>query len=283
MKFPFLLPAFGFSLLFVGAALAQQAEVDDFGPIDDDASLPDSAHRAEVDEFGPVRDDAKFHTPQDFALELRIGPYLPKVENFAATNPPTGQEDPTSFSRFFGNKTRWHVGLELDWQALRVPYFGSIGAGLGMGFTSFEGATFTQDSEKAGRATSLSILPMHAVGVVRVDTLAVDAGVPLVPYAKLGVGYALWWTDNGRGSLSRNRDTRAPLRGASNGLVWALGGMLLLDAFDEVAAADLDSTSGINHSYVYLEWFNSDLDPSDDPKRLQVGVNTWMTGLALEL
>jgi hypothetical protein len=58
--------------------------------------------------------------------------------------------------------------------------------------------------------------------------------------------------------------------------------MLLLDFFDPDAALEVDNSVGVNNSYFFIEWYVSKLDGFDGSK-MQVGTNTWMLGLALEI
>jgi hypothetical protein len=118
---------------------------------------------------------------------------------------------------------------------------------------------------------------MYGVGVLRIDTLARETAVPLVGYAKLGLGYGLWWAGNDLGTQSK---------GHTWGTHVALGGMLLLDAFDEHAAIELDNEWGINNTYFYFEWMRASLDgisQSGDHSVMHIGTNTWVLGLAIEM
>ena len=99
-----------------------------------------------------------------------------------------------------------------------------------------------------------------------------------MPYAKLGLGYALWWSSDGEGTA--HGDDGTPGRGSSYGAQWALGGMLLLDVLDRSSAVEMDTTTGVNNSYFFLEWYRSQLGTSD---QMKVGTSTWMLGLALEI
>jgi hypothetical protein len=118
---------------------------------------------------------------------------------------------------------------------------------------------------------------MYAVGVARVDALARRFGVPIVPYGKLGLGWALWWVDDGIGTARNDEGVQG--KDTSVGLQAGLGAMLLLDVFEPGAARTLDTESGINNSYLFLEWSVSDFGGD----QMNVGANTWMTGLAIEL
>jgi hypothetical protein len=213
-------------------------------------------------------------SPQNFAFELRFGRYLPKVDE--------GVESPI-FEDFFGDTNRYMLGFEVDWQLWRTPYVGTLGVGAGWGYTAMTGPNHPPpesaqpEDQPIAQNSRLSIMPMHAVGVLRVDVLAKQLDVPLVPYGKLGLGYALWWVNDGVGT-ARNAEGTAG-KDHSFGTHAALGGMLLLDMFDPVAARSMDAEAGINNSYLFFEWVWSDFDGS----QMNVGTSTWFTGLAIEL
>jgi hypothetical protein len=98
---------------------------------------------------------------------------------------------------------------------------------------------------------------------------------------KGGLGAALWWASDGL------RTSRGPTgrvgRDISWGYQYALGGMFLLDFLDGDAALELDSTVGVNNSYLFFEWYKSDLDGFNNGKQMQVGTQTWFLGLAFEI
>src|SRR5690606_37859934 len=158
-----------------------------------------------------------YESPQDVLVELRFGRYVPNADE--------GVEG-TPFVDIFGDSNRYYGGIEVDWQALRIPYVGTFGPGFGIGYTRASAKALLENSEgRSSQPTSLTIIPMYLVGVLRADVFA-RRGVPLVPYAKLGFGYAIW--------TASDADETAEVdgvvgRGASYGIQWALGGMLLLD------------------------------------------------------
>lgn len=239
-------------------------------------ALPGLAHAQGVDAFGPYgMEHSNRETPQNMAVELRFGPYRPSIdEEFEGT----GQ---TPYKDHFGTDDRWLLGFELDWELLEIPDVGTFGPGVGMGYTKMTGKTFLDNGEEADETSTLRIIPMYVHAVLRVDTLAKNTPVPLVPYAKLGLGYALWSMDDGLGIPSAPDGTKAD--DTSWGLQWALGGMFLLDVLNRQEANALDGMHGVNHSYVFLEWFRSDLDGFGASNHMQVGTNTWMAGIALEM
>jgi hypothetical protein len=122
---------------------------------------------------------------------------------------------------------------------------------------------------------------MYVVAVARADVLVRETGVPFVPYAKLGVGYALWWIKSGEQTAVAPSDGREG-RGASYGPQFALGAMLQLDWIDRDDVRSADTSIGMNHSYIFAEWYRSMLDGFGSDDQLDAGTDTWMLGLALE-
>lgn len=217
-------------------------------------------------------------SPQSFALELRFGPYQPKIDDELPAARP--------YESTFGTDKRLYMGFELDWQAVRIPYFGTLGPGFGLGYTHMSAAApFTAPPHAlSGETTTLTIMPTYAVGVLRIDALARHANIPLVPYGKLGVGYALWWTGNDLGT-SHYSDASGDHtgHGRSYGLHSAFGGMFLLDAIDRHSSVQLDNETGVNNSYFFFEIVRSNLDGFGSGNQLRVGSDGWVMGLALEM
>jgi hypothetical protein len=228
---------------------------------------------AGVDEFGSYgrNRDARYESPQNGAFEARFGRYIPQVDKTVPGSP---------FKDAFGTSSRYMFGLEGDWQVLRIPHLGTLGPGLGWGYTRATGkARISSSGLPSAEDTALSVMPFYLVGVLRADVLAREFQIPIVPYAKVGVGYALWWASDG-GTTSRENGVLG--RGISYGPQFALGGMFLLDFLDEQTARDADNSLGINNSYIFGEWFDSELDAFGSKSRMNVGANTWVLGLAIE-
>jgi hypothetical protein len=227
-----------------------------------------------VDEFGSygTKDPSRGESAQYGVFEARFGPYYPRVDHSVTGTP---------FKDTFGDSKRYMFGLEGDWQALRIPHLGTLGPGLGWGYTRATGrARLTaQPDVLSDEDTALSIMPFYLVAVFRADVFMREFGVPLVPYAKLGMGYALWWASDG-GSTSNQNGVAG--KGISYGPQYALGGMFLLDFLDQQTARDADNSLGINNSYFFGEWYGSELDAFGSKNRMNVGANTWVLGLAVE-
>jgi hypothetical protein len=241
------------------------------------SSLAGAQERLSEYGYYTMRDRKTPESPQNVAMELRIGRYVPSVDSeFSGPGP-------GPYEYMFGTDTRFSFGLEFDYQALRIPYLGTLGPGIGVAYTKSSAAAFQTDSGdtiRGAEKTSLTIYPMYVVAVLRLDYLARETPVPLVPYGKLGLGFAMWNVNAGDHTAEVNGEKGS---GISYGPQFALGGMFLLDAIDRGAANELDSNTGVNNSYLFAEWYVSHLDGFGSGNQMNVGTNTWVLGLAMEM
>ena len=223
-----------------------------------------------VDSMGSWGTTERVEYPQVGALDLRFGTYPLRVDeefNGAAT--------PGANS--FGGGTTFHVGIEFDWQLLRIPKVGSLGPGIGVGYSTFEGQSVDASGQPVDETNSLNILPIHAVAVFRWDTLVRETDIPLEFWAKLGAASGIWWTSTPLGTSQY--DGRS-----GDGISWGpwmgIGVGLALEFLDRRSGAMMHNTVGVNHTYLFFEWDYSDL--SNFGQRMQVGTNAWVTGLSFE-
>jgi hypothetical protein len=216
------------------------------------------------------REPRVYESTQRFAFELRFGPYRPDIDSaFVGAKP---------YEKVFGTDRRLAFGLEFDWQAMRIPYVGTFGPGIGWSYTHMSAqARKSGTTELSAEETNLAIMPMYGVGVLRIDEFARRTGIPIVGYGKAGIGYSIWWTGD-------EIDTYR--RGHTWGTQFALGGMFLLDILDNHSSIELDNEWGVNNTYLFFEWMVANLDDfkgARDPSVMRIGTNTWMLGLAFEM
>ncbi len=228
------------------------------------------------DPIGGVKRDKE--SPQNFAFELRFAPFTPQVDSDPALH------GATPFTQLFGSGPGLLVSAEIDWQAYRIPHVGTIGPGVGAGYSKFSGNAPFQTEHNgtfvSGETTSLEIFPFYGAIVFRADAVWRELHVPLVPYAKVGLGYALWRASN---TLGTSHDNGVAGLGYSIGSHVAVGLALNLNPFDEYAAKTFDDSLGVNNTYLFAEWTREDLDGlglQSDP--LRVGGTSWTFGLTLE-
>ena len=223
----------------------------------------------------------KYGSPQSMAFELRFGPYYPQIdEEFGG--------DAGPYEDIFDNDPQFYFGIEFDWLPLRIPWVGVIGPGMGWGYTHVSADAMKEDTctlggdtcQRSKVETSLTIMPMHLSAVLRADELMRRTGVPVVPYAKLGLGAGTWATSSDNGAS----DYRGKVgRGISWGIHMAFGGMLSLNWMDERSAAALDESMGVNHVYLFGEWMNAQLDGLGSKPQMHIGTSTLIVGLAFDM
>lgn len=221
----------------------------------------------------------RFASPQRFALELRLGPYSPDIdEEFGGAKTP--HED------YFGDDTRLMFQLEFDWQVYRHPAVGSVGIGAAAGFfrekaDSPFNASDEPNAPRSGDRSRLSLFPLAALAVYRADQLWRLWTIPLVPYGKLGLNYTFWNIYDGNDLIA---ESPGGGRGRGGTLGWqaALGLSLVLDIIDLGSARELDSETGINHTHVFVELVKYEASGLGQKNKLRVGDTTWLAGLLFE-
>jgi hypothetical protein len=225
-------------------------------------------------EFGTPGTSHPYRSPQHFALELRGGPYRPNIDDEPGLKG-------TPFKDSFGTKDRLYLGLEFDWQAFRIPYVGTIGPGVSVGRVSMsENARTVYTKKASGDEYGLTIYPMSLSAVLRVDSFWRGAGIPLIPYAKAGGAVGLWQATSADETARAQDGARG--KGATLGVLGAVGVALPLNALDPSAARSLDTTTGVNTTSIYFEYDVWRLNGFGSNKVLYVGSNTWVTGLSFE-
>jgi hypothetical protein len=221
-----------------------------------------------------------YESPHHFAFELRFAPYYPQVDS----EPSLGGATP--FRDTFGGSDRVLVQGEFDWQVVRIPHFGTIGPAFGFGYTKMSAdAHFTQPhgasgTTISGETTSLTVFPFYVVAVARADVFWREARIPFVPYAKLGLGYALWRASN---SLGTSQYQGVAGDGGSFGTQLGLGMSFNVNVFDEYAAKTFDQSVGVSGTYVFAEYTRADLDGLGIQQHpLRVGAEMATFGVAVE-
>jgi hypothetical protein len=219
-----------------------------------------------------------YRSPQHFALELRLGPYYPDVDDeFDGSRP---------FHDTFHDNKRLRVGAEFDWQILHTPV-GSLGVGLAVGLMRFvANARFEGSNERSSETTTLNIIPIAASVVARFDgAMNSDWEIPLVPYLKLGLADYLWFAEDASGGAKADGpEGPDSVKGVGStlGFEFAPGIAFLLDFLEPSAARKFDADAGVNHSYVFLELLVARVDGFGANDVMIFSDTTWNAGLMLE-
>lgn len=229
--------------------------------------------KASAIELGTPATERPFRSAQNFAFELRLSPYMPNVDE-----EPGLSGEP--FKQSFGDKPRVFIGLEFDWQTFRIPYVGTIGPGLGVGTVSLSRQSMTATNRPSGDDYGLTIYPIYLAAVLRVDAFWRGAGLPIVPYGKLGGAVGLWTASNGAGTARSTDGVKGS--GATLGTHLALGIGFPLDFLDSGASRNMDNAVGINTTFLFAEYYWLGLNGLGQENALYVGTNTWAAGLGME-
>ena len=261
-------------------------------------AAPSIVHAQTFELFGPDSSRSRHESTQNFLIELRGGPWYPDVD--AEFN---GRATP--FADMFGSSNRLQLGAELDWQFLRITPIGSLGIGVGAGYTSASAiAPLTQNPMPAaaswqrpsgGQQTSLQVIPGYAVAVVRIDVLARAHGDPARAVPQIRGRVCLLVDHQRRHPLPalalavarRDGGRLGPRRRPPPAAPWARTSPAGSDAAARRLRARRRSAPGTSRwasttATSFAEYVRSDLSGLGARPQLRLGTETWNVGLAME-
>ena len=214
-------------------------------------------------------------TSKSSMFEFHVGSYEPAIdEQFTNTTPYAdvfGQESPLLFG--------FHTDRQL-WQG-----FGSLAVGVGARYGSVSGKAQLEDGTASSDTTELHLLPLTASVVYRFDVLQNRVDIPLVPYGKAGLNYTLWWVFNGRGEVANSWGLDGEGHtGAGGTMGWfaSAGVQPHLDFFDAERAAEFDTESGVNNSYLFAEYTTSEVNDFGSDESMELSSDHLSFGLMFE-
>ena len=216
---------------------------------------------------------ATAETPISGFFELKFGSYKPDVDSpFQAPGP---------YERVFGTDSNFFIEGEYDHQLWRGV--GSLAVGLHVGFTKADGNGRNSDGTTSTESTSLKIIPVRLSAIYRFDWLAVEYEIPLVPFIKAGLDYAIWWSLQGNGDLSEAPDNaKGKGYGGTFGYHFSFGMQFLLDWLTPGMARAFDLNSGVNNSYLFVEYLLSNIDDFGSDSSISLGDNVLLIGISFE-
>ncbi|HEX3694563.1 MAG TPA: MXAN_2562 family outer membrane beta-barrel protein [Polyangia bacterium] len=220
-------------------------------------------------------DEAKqYRSSQNFAFEVRFGPYTPDIDSEFST---PGR---TPYKTFFGSGSRLMSQIEFDWQILHRVGSLAVGAGVGY-FSATADSPAANGSGLTADTSNLQIIPFSLSAVYRFDYLFQERQIPVVPYGKFGFDYDLWRIDDANGQIAT--DARGGhARGGVFGWHVAAGLALVLDFIDPDAARSFDDELGVNHTSIFVEFSHADISGLGEPNKIHLGDTTWAAGILFE-
>jgi hypothetical protein len=214
-----------------------------------------------------------YRSPQRFAFELRFGPYRPDIDSeFGGNRHP--------YADFYGSGRKLLMQAELDYQFFRK--FGSLAIGGGLGYFSATAKNpATNGTGLTADSTNLQIIPLSASLVYRFDYLFERRQIPVVPYGKLGLDYAIWRVNDANDQIASDGRGGSG-RGGVRGWHAALGVSLVLDFLDPDSAKAFDDEMGVNHTHLFVEFSHADISGLGQANKIHLGDTTWVAGLLFE-
>jgi hypothetical protein len=203
----------------------------------------------------PARAEFK-PSPRWGSFEISVGGWRPKIDNeFGGLAFPYRDTFGTSKALFVRGDAAYTVYLG----------YGSVDLGGGLGYMEKYGKGFLQDGTRAPGSTALQVVPIRAHVTYRFDWLAERYGIPFAPYARFSIDRYHWRVNNGAGNVSKTLPTAtSPTILSGNGATmgWSLSGgvALQLDFFDKQLTKDMDNSTGINHSYLFVDFTKSKIN-----------------------
>lgn len=231
--------------------------------------------------------------PGDVAwhIGVRIGPYVPDIDN------QLGGDKPGPYEQMFGG---YHILTMLDVDRIVWSGFGQVGVGFSAGYWQKTSRTFTLESQptdsmraRAEDHNAFRLVPTELSATYRFTWLDDNYGVPVVPYARAGLGYYIWWISvadhyahacsNPTMSVFCNdgQSHNDQALGASLGLQGAIGLSIRAERVDASTAMSMQQ-SGIQHAGIYAELSLAKVDGFGSDKKLSVGDATWFAGVDFE-
>jgi hypothetical protein len=217
----------------------------------------------------------RIRTPQTdgrFAFELKFGPYRPNIDHEFAN----GQ---APYDDIFGSGSGLMSQFEFD-VALWRRLGGTFAVGATTGYFSKSANGLLRNGAPSGDKTAIKLVPLVLQGIYRYEELARRTPVPLVPYAKLGVNYTIWWITNGAGDVAESEGNKA--RGGTWGWQGNFGLALQLDRFDRDASTSLHNELGVSHVNLFWELLVARVSNFGRDGALNVGATSWLAGLSFQ-
>jgi hypothetical protein len=222
---------------------------------------------------------------------LRLGPYVPGID--AQINMPTGKYA-GPYEQMFGG---YRVLPMLDIERFFWRGFGQAGVGFSIGYMSKSAKAWQAGSDPSdanrprseGDENKFRLFPLAVSAVYRLTYLDDEFGVPLIPYARAGLGYYIWWIVGPNGDFAEACSdggdamgcAKTTAAGASLGFVGSVGLSIRAERIDESAARSMRE-SGIEHAGFYGEYSVGKVDGFGSDKKLSLGDSTWFAGVDFE-
>ena len=233
----------------------------------------------------PAPDQVKWH------VGVRLGPYTPAIDAQAGVTNSAGQGP---YQAMFGG---YSIMPMIDVDRFLWTGFGQVGVGISLGYMGKSAHAWLDGSDpndpdrgrSPGDTNSFRLIPLQLTGIYRFSYLDDEYGIPIVPYARAGFGYYVWWITAPDGDFAKvcNGGGTEPMcsqntaAGASLGVVGSIGLAIRAERIDAAAAQSMRE-SGIQHAGFFAEINAGKVDGFGSSSKLSVGDTTWFAGAEFE-
>lgn len=217
---------------------------------------------------------------------IKLGPYTPAIDA------QLGGSGEGPYEAMFGGYAIVPM-LDVDYIFMQTE-LGQIGFGGSIGFLNKKASAFAMgstpgpDRPRTAEHNRFRMIPMAATAVFRLTYLDDKFHIPIIPYARGGLAYHVWWAeapDGGVSSVCREGGATCDEnkgRGGSLGVVGSLGIAVRAENIDFEAASAMRE-GGIQHAGFYAEVQSSKVDDFGVGNKLAVGDSlTWFAGVDFE-
>ena len=203
-------------------------------------------------------------SPRTGAFQFKLGSYYPLMRNEA------GLKVADPFQEFFDGRSL--LLFELEGQRFLYQGYGSAGLSFSAGYGERYAEGFLADGvTRGGEKTGLQVWPLSLGAFYKLDYPAERWGIPLVPYAEASLRFIPY----------RLAGTPLNQKGGKRGYGLTAGLQLMLDFLEPGLARNLDSDTGVNHSYLFAEYTHAEVN-NFGKGGLDLSSQGWMFGLALD-
>ncbi|MBN1946733.1 MAG: hypothetical protein JW797_13745 [Bradymonadales bacterium] len=215
-------------------------------------------------------------SPITSELVVKFGEYRADIDSeFEGTEGP--------YTRMFGPGGSFYVEMEYCYYLWR--HWGALSVGVAVGFVSPSGYGLLADGTNSVDETDLNVLPTRFNLAYRFDVLPRELSIPLVPYLTVGLDYYLWWINSAAGIATyRSPDSEVIEEGRGQTFGWHVAGgvQFLLDVLAPRMSRTFDANTGVNNSYLFVEYLYADVSDFGSDSSFQLGDSTLLFGLAFE-
>jgi hypothetical protein len=222
---------------------------------------------------------------------IRVGPYVPGIDS--QLNMPVGKFA-GPYEQMFGG---YSIMPMLDVDYLLYRGIGQLGVGVSVGYMGKKAKAWVANSDPMdpnrpraeGDSNKFKLFPLTVNAVYRFSFLDDEYGIPIVPYARAGLAYYVWWVTAPSGDFAKactdgsmsETCPKTTAAGASLGFVGSVGVAIRAERVDESAARSMRE-SGIEHAGFYGEYSVGKVDGFGSDRKLSVGAATWFAGVDFE-